>query len=179
VNAYNNIVWGNIAPTGADIYLTGSGIKTGYNNNYHTIEGLWSFAGSNIDVAPLFVNEGGGDYYLGAGSLCLNAGDNTAPNLPVSDLGGNERIADVTVDMGAYEHSTAIYHPADLDQNWIIADTEYVNYSDAWKTGETWAMGSNPIPIDHVTRAGYLSQQSDGHYHNQGGGQPGCWVTGQ
>ncbi len=60
----------------------------------------------NITNAPLFVNLANGDFHLETNSPCVNAGNNAwAPGL--SDLDGNPRIADGTVDLGAYELAVA------------------------------------------------------------------------
>lgn len=62
----------------------------------------------NISVDPLFVNPAS-DFHLQATSPAIDAGSNTAPNLPQKDFDGNDRILDgngdctATVDMGAYE----------------------------------------------------------------------------
>lgn len=57
----------------------------------------------NISADPLFVDPVSGDYHLQAGSPCIDAGDNTAPKLPDTDLDGNPRIINGVVDMGVYE----------------------------------------------------------------------------
>jgi hypothetical protein len=63
----------------------------------------------NISSDPLFVNSTGADFHLQAGSPAIDAGDNSAPNLPKTDYDGNTRILDgnndclSTVDLGAYE----------------------------------------------------------------------------
>jgi hypothetical protein len=50
-----------------------------------------------------------GNYRLKAGSLAIDAGDNSAPDLPLKDLAGKPRIVDgnndgtATIDIGAYE----------------------------------------------------------------------------
>ena len=179
-HVYNNIIWGNEAQTdGDDIFIAGYGpTKEFYYNNFHEIAGTgtWDYSsGNNIDVAPLFVDSANGDYQLSAGSLCINAGTNTAPQLPSTDIDGYPRIGDGVVDMGAYEHSTTELHPADTNQNWNLEADESSAYGVAWKNGDTWASGPDPIPIDYVTRAGFL-KESGGTYSNAGGGRPGCWV---
>jgi len=57
----------------------------------------------NISADPLFVNATAGNYRLQAGSPAINAGSNSAPDLPKRDLAAKPRIAGGTVDMGAYE----------------------------------------------------------------------------
>lgn len=56
---------------------------------------------TNISADPMFV--GGGDYHLDDGSPCIDAGDNAAPELPLTDKDGNARIVADYVDLGAYE----------------------------------------------------------------------------
>ncbi|MFX0205460.1 MAG: choice-of-anchor Q domain-containing protein [Candidatus Hodarchaeota archaeon] len=106
---YNNIIWGNMAPVGGDIYIWpwGPGIPNGYNNDYSDMYGSWTNSGNNINEDPFFV--GGDNYRLQDISPCIDAGDNFAPELPVFDFDGNPRIMDgdsdgnAIVDMGAYE----------------------------------------------------------------------------
>jgi len=178
LQVYNNTIWGNTAATGKDIYLTGYGSeKRLYNNNVHGMSGLWDFAVGNIDVDPLFVDAPNGDYHLRANSLCINAGNNSAPGLPVVDKDGNVRIGDGTVDIGAYEQCTTDPHPADSNANWVIEAGEFGAYAAAWTNRVAWPSGPNPIPMDYVTRAGYLLENG-GTYHNEGGGKPRNWKPG-
>jgi hypothetical protein len=87
------------------------------SNNIYSPQGL-AFAGTcfdqtgmngNISADPLFVNPSAGDYHLRPGSPSIDKGDNSAPNLPSTDLDGKLRIQDgnkdgvAIVDMGAYE----------------------------------------------------------------------------
>jgi Right handed beta helix region/Abnormal spindle-like microcephaly-assoc'd, ASPM-SPD-2-Hydin/Disaggregatase related len=63
----------------------------------------------NISADPQFVDAANGDYHLQAASPAIDAGDNSAPNLPQQDYDGKTRVVDGnndcldTVDLGAYE----------------------------------------------------------------------------
>jgi hypothetical protein len=63
----------------------------------------------NISADPRFVDAANGNYHLQAGSPAIDAGDNSAPNLPQQDYAGNIRVLDgnndcvATVDLGVYE----------------------------------------------------------------------------
>ena len=178
LHVHNNIIWGNTADSGGDVYLTGYGAeRDSYNNNYHDMWGLWDFDVSSLDVDPLFVDAPNGNYHLRANSLCVNAGNNDAPELPLVDKDGNVRIGDGVVDIGAYEQCIMDRHPADTNANGVIEADEFTAYAAAWKSHAAWPSGPNPIPMDYVTRAGYLLENG-GTYHNAGGGKPLNWKTG-
>jgi hypothetical protein len=58
-----------------------------------------------IHSDPLFVNAAGGNYRLQAGSPCIDRGNNSyVPAGVTTDLDGNPRIQNGTVDLGAYEY---------------------------------------------------------------------------
>jgi len=63
----------------------------------------------NISADPLFLDPTNGLYYLGLGSPAIDAGDNLAPGLSMTDLDGDSRILDsdqngsAIVDLGAFE----------------------------------------------------------------------------
>jgi parallel beta-helix repeat protein len=75
---------------------------------YSDVEGGYSGEG-NMDEEPLLVDPDNGDFHLQAGSPCIDAGSNDAPNLPAYDFERDGRILDgdgdgtATVDMGVDE----------------------------------------------------------------------------
>jgi hypothetical protein len=97
----NTILWGD---SPEEIVLGGGG---SFIITYSCVQGGWRGAG-NIDADPFFFDAANGDYYLQAGSPCINAGDNFAlPQSLVEDIDGNPRITDDIMDMGAYEFGMA------------------------------------------------------------------------
>ena len=81
---YNCIVYGNSAPSGQEHY--GS-----------TLDHCWT-------SDPRFVDYVAGDLHLRSDSPCINAGEN-AYATSATDLDGNPRIDEGTVDIGAYERA--------------------------------------------------------------------------
>ena len=103
----NCIIWGNLAGEARDQIWGGAVI------NYSCIQGGWSGQG-NIGADPYFADPQNGDYHLLSGSGCIDTGNNTVVTV-TTDLDGNARIVNGTVDMGAYEYQGArtIYVDAD------------------------------------------------------------------
>ena len=65
----------------------------------------WAGTGNIVVPDPLFVSEVGRDFHLKASSPCIDAGDNSAPDLPATDIDGDARIINGIVDMGADEYT--------------------------------------------------------------------------
>ncbi|HRX96583.1 MAG TPA: C10 family peptidase [Bacteroidales bacterium] len=93
----NSVFWNN-SPT--EIVSSGGVVVA----EYCDIEGGYSGTG-NINSNPQFIPYYG-QYDIAETSPCVNAGkaDTTGMNLPELDLGGNPRISNNRVDMGAYEY---------------------------------------------------------------------------
>jgi parallel beta-helix repeat protein len=76
-----------------------------------------SGSNGNVSADPLFVNVSKNNYRLLGGSAAIDAGDNSAPNLPSLDLAGNPRIINgndgpsPVIDMGVYEFIPVIISP--------------------------------------------------------------------
>jgi uncharacterized repeat protein (TIGR01451 family) len=125
----NGIVWGHEGPEPMDVPSYGMPPTT--TINFSDIQGGWISGTNNIDIDPLFVDPAGTDgisgtlddnLRLSAGSPALDVGDNsalppdvydldrdgdTSEPIPI-DLGGNPRVTNSVVDMGAYELSQLI-----------------------------------------------------------------------
>ena len=176
LNVYNNVIWGNTAGgDGVDVHLAGTGSRKEFKyNDAHDMYGVWDIAENNIDLAPLFYDPVNGNYHQRFGSPTIDAGDNSAPEIPATDIDGETRAQDVAVDIGADEFNNTDLHPADLNDNGIIEESEYNAYAAAWKNDQSWSRTPNPVPADYVTRAGYLLKNGGGYYNN-GGVKPVCW----
>lgn len=75
-----------------------------YINSYQIpIDNLWK--SGNLSVYPNFVDSAKHNYELTSQSACINTGktDTSGLNLPMTDILGNQRITNGTIDMGSYE----------------------------------------------------------------------------
>jgi hypothetical protein len=184
LNIYNNIIWGNSAPVnGGDVWVSGTGKQTVFDNNdVDSIYGVFSIAQNNIDLSPQFFNPIAGDYHTQSTSPCKSAGNITAPSLPATDLDGTPRVLNGLVDLGCYEFTTNVVHPADTNALFVITASEFNAYAAAWKNGQAWTNGPNPgpnpVPANYMTRAGYL-MTNGGSYYNDGSSRPVNWKTNQ
>jgi parallel beta-helix repeat protein/predicted outer membrane repeat protein len=180
LNVYNNIIWGNSASgNGGDVWLAGTGQQKVFNfNDVDSMYGVWDIATNNIDLSPRFFGPVNGDYHTQSTSPCIAVGTTNAPMLSATDLDGNPRILNGTVDLGCYEFTTNVTHPADISGTFVITATEFNVYAAAWKTGQTWTNGPNPGPnpiqANYVSRGGYL-MTNGGAYYNDGSARPVNW----
>ena len=124
--------------------------------------------GGNVDAEFVFVDALAGDLRIYEGCPAIDAGDSTVAGLPATDLAGNPRIQDLTVDMGAYEGMYAppiecpslgpvVYVDAEADgaddgSSW---ENAFVSLRDAFSafnicgyTGEVWVAEGTYTPAD-------------------------------
>lgn len=124
---YNNIIYGNKADTAienifiidnaSDPQFYNNNIEGGYNGINTNGTPLVGANVNNIDTIPDFTNPAAGVYTLDSGSACINAGDTTGigPLIPNLDLGGKRRIANLVIDMGAFEAKDTSTHNSVAD----------------------------------------------------------------
>jgi len=96
----NSIFWANTPDQIGDPALTVS---------HCDVQGGFSGPG-NINVDPMFVEIAVDDFHLTYNSPCKDAGDNSAPGLPVEDFEGDDRLSGGVVDIGADEFYSHLYH---------------------------------------------------------------------
>ena len=178
VEVVNNIVWPLPNTTGGtDIERIGYGLKSTLKNNiYQTASELWDVSEGNIQADPGFFDTEAGDLHVVEGSIAINAGvEDGFFSSSDLDIDGNARVLDGALDIGAFERSAAALHPADTNGDSSISSAEFEAYNSAWRNNELWSVAPETIPVDFVTRAGYLLQKG-GSYKNIGVGKPATWV---
>lgn len=105
---YNSIFWGNdVAGTPDQIEgecdLVNCAVEGGYaGTNIIDLSPLNN--GSDGKAYPMFNDPDENDYELSTASPLINAGDNSASNMPDYDINYGWRIGQGTVDIGAYEY---------------------------------------------------------------------------
>lgn len=110
---FNNIVFGNEAPLGGDIQVSGKiGSVQAFNNDFSSFclnqdcdfaVFLGNDQGDNRSADPKFVDVDQGDFRLAEGSPLIDRGSAAAPELPAADIAGNLRLAGEAPDIGAFE----------------------------------------------------------------------------
>ncbi len=123
-NSGAGLYWGDTSPTNcnnlvafnaAGLFQFNTNAVLAYNNVYGNTNlgintdyiGLTNATGlnGNISAEPRLANHRIGNLHLLAGSPCINAGQNASADPDWPDLDGQTRIANGTVDIGAYEAS--------------------------------------------------------------------------
>ena len=171
----NNIFWGRdseavVNQVGIPEYSVLRNNLIAENSSY------WDISTSNLSGDPKFFDPARDDYHLAEGSPLIDAGllsDLTDDSS--YDLDGNPRVLNGAVDIGAYERSTTALHPADTNGDNSISQEEFDAYNLAWRENDKWTSPPEVIPVDFVTRAGFLRQKG-GTYKNIGVGKPQTWV---
>ena len=140
---FNNcIIYYNSAPTGPDTY------GATYSYCCTPVSG----GVGNVTNAPIFVNQAGGDFHLQAGSGGIDAGTNFYA-WSLTDLDGNLRIANGTVDLGAYEFQQPNPATISIEANYTTVVVGIpVNFKGIFSRGTTdsWDFGDGTVVSNAV-----------------------------
>jgi predicted outer membrane repeat protein len=123
------------------------------NVSYSCVQGGWSGTG-NIDSDPLFVEGAINDTHLLYPSPCRDTGDNDSVT-ELTDFEGDPRIAYGTVDMGADEFYTHLYHTGNTEPGGEI-QCKIVGLPAAWPVGLFLSTGLLDPPLAHKWGLFYL-----------------------
>lgn len=120
----------------------------------------------NISVDPQFVNAAT-DFHLKSGSPAVDAGDNSAVNLPATDYDGNPRIWDgnndcvSTIDLGAYELHPVSTAAATISPASLNFSSQYVGTTSSPQTATMASTGATCYQIASVQLAGAFTDSSN------------------
>jgi len=136
-NIKNSIIWGNSASGPGNQLYTANTTNLDYccyANGDNDISGNISTNSCNTSD-PMFVNAADEDFRLLGNSPAVNSGKNSY-NATATDIRGQARIQDVTIDMGAYEWTNGVDPMAQY--SWTG------NISSAWNETGNWSEGQLP-----------------------------------
>ncbi|HQP04928.1 MAG TPA: choice-of-anchor Q domain-containing protein, partial [Bacteroidales bacterium] len=120
----NCILWGNTDQNGVSNYI---GSSFAYCNTYPLPSGT-----GNISIYPDFVDPLSKDFRICGNSICVNSGNN-AYNSQLSDIRGQVRIQNTTIDMGAYEFTSGV----DPIRYYVKHDASGLNNGTTWENAFT------------------------------------------
>jgi predicted outer membrane repeat protein len=151
----NAVLWGNSGglTNTQDTNLVYYGTTSG-SPQHSSVQGWNGLLGgiNNNGTSPLFVNPFGGNYRLGAGSLCINTGDNSVLLDYPLDLAGMPRRNGV-IDRGAFEY-LASNCPADLNADGFVDDADFSPFASAYNVLDCADVAMPPDCLADLNRDG-------------------------
>lgn len=151
VNIRNSVIWGN-TPANSQV----RGTPTSYSHSLVQGRDLTGIGTGNLDgtdpsitTSNLFVDFAGGNFYPAAGSALFNVGSNS--HLPgsgagLTDLLGQARVFNTTVDIGAFEFDTT--NPTAVELLSFVVVAEPAANTLTWTT------------LSEINVSGYTIQQN-------------------
>ncbi|WP_299099155.1 T9SS type A sorting domain-containing protein [uncultured Winogradskyella sp.] len=154
---YNSIFWNNGDGTGdfsdaVESGTSGSVVNSISNNSFTSSSSTSNVSNTN----PLFTDSVNGDYTLQSSSPAIDSGDNTKVSASIlTDLTGNQRIFNTTVDMGPYEFGSNTTTTAIVYVNANAAGANNgTSWSDAFTSLKNAVDNYTNVPVDFWIAAG-------------------------
>ena len=156
----NCIFWGNVQQGDGtlgqqQVYNNGGTVNIAYSLLQDGFPTDATDDGNNLYLDPLFTDAASNDYTLTSCSPAINTGNNTG--VSATDLSGNTRIENGTVDMGAYEKATTAVGEIECITfggfTTCNGDMTYVNEDD-------FASGSVTVKFSSIPASGTLDLSS-------------------
>ena len=139
--------------------LSHNWFKPGYVNTFGTLTGTVNNDGTSVlGSSPGFINEAGQDYNLAPGSGCINAGTflhvnvlsaNNVTRQYLKHQAGQDRPADGTFDIGAYERpgaTSVVITTSGLPSGTVNAGYSATLTASGGVTPYTWSVVSGSLP---------------------------------
>jgi hypothetical protein len=185
----NSILWDNDAnldiKSGKQMYIEGTTIGIGtvsfnhscYSNRTNDIfnNGIFTATNNNITTNPLFVNTPILDYRIAGSSPCVNTGNNVYNVLP-TDIRGEVRIQNSTIDMGAFEWTSGLDSNI-VENSLIMFDWTYypgeVECIDA--TNKIFVEPEDSVVLESGSNITYIAGKSI-HFHHGFKAKEGCYM---
>ena len=163
VSLQNCIVWGNVSSNNSNQFLIGVECTVNlnyscYSNSDGDVSGSLGTPSNCITDNPLFINADDNDFRILGDSPCTNTGLNDYNALP-TDVRGQTRIQNTTIDMGAYEWTSGM-DPISLTNTWTGTVSSEWDNSENWNPGEIPSSNTNAI-IPLTTNKPVVSQAPD------------------
>ena len=110
-----------------------------------SVDGAAFHAGGSAGNA--FVDPAGRDFRLAVGSVLIDAGDGTVPDLPALDYDGNVRVAGAGIDVGAFEFDAGVSAPPSVtldvvDATLVVGEVAQLSWTVA--DADACTAGSDP-----------------------------------
>jgi parallel beta-helix repeat protein len=171
VQLFNNIMTG---PSGQNVVYCDTAPASFMNNDAYSPSGT-AFGGmcgdqigqnGNFSADPLFVNAAANDFHLQSTSPAIDAGTNTAPNLPQTDFAGNPRIVDgnngcvSTVDLGIYEFAPTVNANAFFSTNALTFPNQVIGTPSSGQQVTLANTGTTCFQFLSIRTSGDFSQTS-------------------
>ena len=148
-----------------------------------TVQWTGADAGSGIKDFTIYVSDNGGPFtiwqqnIISTSAVFVGQPGHTYSFYSIArDVAGNVEAAKSAGDQSITFLYEAPGHPADTNNDWRLSINEITAYGAAWKRGDPWQSGPNPIPIDYVTNAGALWKTGEQYQYDSTKNPPLCWI---